>query len=183
MKKPIIIAIVGESGSGKTTLAKHLEDKFKIPTIVSYTTREMREGETDGVEHFFVDNFPYSPNNEKILAYTKFGGHDYWTTHDQVSNNNFCTYVIDEKGLITMKKKYEGIYDIISVYIDCPIWKRGQWTPIDRLERDTRRIHIEAEDYYCIIQNIGSLDYLFKDAENKINTLIEKAQERQIWQH
>ena len=183
MKKPIIVAIVGESGSGKTTIAKHLEENFGIPTIVSYTTREMRDGETNGVEHFFVDDFPYSPNDEKILAYTKFGGHDYWTTHDQVPKNKASTYVIDENGLVVMKDKYGDMYDIISVYVYCPIWKRGRWTPLDRLDRDTRRIHINAADYCCIMQNIGSLEYLLKDAETTIKKLIEKTQEMQTWQH
>ena len=39
---PIIITIVGPSGSGKTTMANIMSENG-IPTIVSYTTRPMRE--------------------------------------------------------------------------------------------------------------------------------------------
>ena len=52
--KPVIIAIVGRSGSGKTYMAEFLRKKMNIPTIVSYTTRRKRPGETDGVEHFAI---------------------------------------------------------------------------------------------------------------------------------
>ncbi len=51
--RPIIITIVGPSGSGKTTMANIMSENG-IPTIVSYTTRPMREEETNGKEHWFV---------------------------------------------------------------------------------------------------------------------------------
>ena len=44
---PIVIAIVGPSGSGKTTMANIMAENG-IPTIVSFTTRPMRDGETNG---------------------------------------------------------------------------------------------------------------------------------------
>ena len=50
---PVIITIVGPSGSGKTTMANIMSENG-IPTIVSYTTRPMREEETNGKEHWFV---------------------------------------------------------------------------------------------------------------------------------
>ena len=52
--KPIILAIVGESGSGKTHIANWLGDHGYCHTIVSPTTRPMRENETDGRDHVFV---------------------------------------------------------------------------------------------------------------------------------
>ena len=52
METVIIVALVGPSGCGKTTLGKYLKD-MGFNWISSYTTRPMREGETDGVEHKF----------------------------------------------------------------------------------------------------------------------------------
>ena len=58
-----IFYLMGKSSSGKDTMFKKLiEDKsLGHKTIVGYTTRPMREGESDGVEYFFVDE-------QKMLA-------------------------------------------------------------------------------------------------------------------
>ena len=52
-----IYYLMGKSSSGKDTMFKRLiEDKeLALKTIVGYTTRPMREGETEGVEYHFVD--------------------------------------------------------------------------------------------------------------------------------
>ena len=52
-----IFFVLGKSCTGKDTIFQYLKkDKnLKLRTVVGYTTRPMREGETDGVEYFFVD--------------------------------------------------------------------------------------------------------------------------------
>ena len=52
-----IYYLMGKSSSGKDTMFKKLiEDKeLALKTIVGYTTRPMREGETEGIEYHFVD--------------------------------------------------------------------------------------------------------------------------------
>ncbi len=52
-----IYYLMGKSSSGKDTLFKKLiEDReLSLKTIVGYTTRPMREGETEGVEYHFID--------------------------------------------------------------------------------------------------------------------------------
>lgn len=51
-----LFCIMGKSASGKDTIYKQLiQDKvLNLRTVVSYTTRPMREGEQDGVEYHFV---------------------------------------------------------------------------------------------------------------------------------
>lgn len=51
-----IYYLMGKSASGKDTLYKRiLEAHPQLKTVVLYTTRPMREGETDGVEYHFTD--------------------------------------------------------------------------------------------------------------------------------
>ncbi|MDD2968514.1 MAG: guanylate kinase [Lachnospiraceae bacterium] len=52
-----IFYIIGKSSSGKDTIFKKLlEDQdLNLKTIVSYTTRPIRDGEENGVEYYFVD--------------------------------------------------------------------------------------------------------------------------------
>ena len=51
-----LFCIMGKSASGKDTIFKHLirDEELGLKTVVSYTTRPMREGEQDGVEYHFV---------------------------------------------------------------------------------------------------------------------------------
>ena len=44
-----IICIVAKTGRGKDTLAKRISYELKIPTLCSYTTRDMREDDVEGV--------------------------------------------------------------------------------------------------------------------------------------
>jgi guanylate kinase len=48
---------MGKSSTGKDTIFKELirKNAFNFKTIVSYTTRPIREGEKDGQEYFFTD--------------------------------------------------------------------------------------------------------------------------------
>ena len=48
--------LLGKSATGKDTLNKEiLKRRPKLRTVTMYTTRPIREGETDGVEYFFTD--------------------------------------------------------------------------------------------------------------------------------
>lgn len=51
-----IYIVMGKSASGKDTLYKKLlaEESLGLKTIVPYTTRPIRQGETNGAEYFFV---------------------------------------------------------------------------------------------------------------------------------
>lgn len=166
IKLPIIIAIVGPSGSGKTTMANIMAENG-IPTIVSYTTRPIRDKEINGKEHWFVKPED-KPDQSTMLAYTKFGGHEYWATESQVRSERLCTYVIDEKGLKYLKEHFEDKIVIFSVYIDRDI-KSILNDEIDqnRLDRDKERDIIPLEEYDYIIHN----NYPLEEFINRIKEL------------
>lgn len=52
-----IVYLMGKSSSGKDTVYKRLleQKEFLFHTVVLYTTRPIRAGETDGVEYYFTD--------------------------------------------------------------------------------------------------------------------------------
>lgn len=169
--KPIILAIVGPSGSGKTSLAEMLKQKLNIPVIVSYTTRPMRVGETNGVEHYFVAESKI-PSRDEMLAYTKFGGFHYWSLHNQIPLSGPCSYVIDEKGLIKLMEEYDDTYNIIPILIKRDIDKLKQEVDLDRLKRDKHRITIEDAGYAAIIDNNSTLEEFYKIALSTIKKLL-----------
>lgn len=165
-----IIAVVGLSGCGKTTMTQHIEKELDIPAIVSYTTRPMREGETNGVEHWFVDKSEMPPI-PSMLAYAYFGGHHYWTTHDQIPENKACTYIIDEHALQQMIYSFGAQYKIIPVYV---FRSAEDLSEIDenRRNRDLERPMIDSSIYVATIENKGTLGAFLKESVRIFKTLI-----------
>lgn len=162
--KQRIIAIVGASGSGKTTLANKLSKDFGIPTVVSYTTRDMRPGETDGVEHWFVtpDKKP-----QDIFAYTKFGGYEYWTSLSQLQSlGPIFTYVIDEIGLVNMEKQWGEMFDVTKILI---VRHDTQDISMERKQRDNDRMQLSYNYYNAVFTNNGTIQELADNVFSYLN--------------
>ena len=158
-----IVAIVGASGSGKTQLSLYA-NKFGYPVICSYTTRPMREGETNGVEHIFVTE-DKMPTKDKMLAYTFFGGYHYWAENSQVDDNLPTLYVIDEKGLIDLKQNYKNEYKIFCVYVT----RTDNDVDQKRKDRDNDRVGIDPSDIDMnIVNDYATLDDFIENGSQKL---------------
>lgn len=83
MIKGNLFVISGPSGSGKdTVLTQILKDMGSEAFLsVSMTTREMREGEEEGVDYCFVSKEEFEENikNDRMLEYAKYGKNYYGT--------------------------------------------------------------------------------------------------------
>lgn len=159
-----ILVIVGEAGVGKDTAATYLSEKNKWNIIHSYTNRPMREGETQGKEHIFV-NHP-SPND--TFAYTKYGNYDYWTELNQFKENIPNIYVIDEAGLLDVHKKAMeiGNIKIMSIYISTSKEKRSErGVSENRMNRDETRLQYDCK-YDFNITNNGNLTDFYASLDN-----------------
>lgn len=151
-----LITITGPSGAGKNTLARMLSEATGLPILCSYTTRPKREGEVDGREHYFVRECNALPF--EMLAYTRYGGYEYWTRIDQIDDK--AIYVIDEDGLRTICSNHPEI-EICSVYITASledILSRG--ISESRIARDVERRKLPLSFYQHHIYNVNDKDEL-----------------------
>lgn len=157
--RPVIVCVVGPSGSGKTTMARFIEQTLGIPMLVSYTTRPKRAGEIDGIDHRFVTEDEMPPR-EDMLAYTNFGGYHYWMPFSEIPYEGvgICTYVIDEKGLLTLKEKYSEEFVIMSILVQRDRKLLEMAVGPERVKRDLERITIPAEQYDAVIENNGRIE-------------------------
>jgi len=57
MKKRKLLLFIGDSGSGKSTTADGIveQGKGRFSTLISTATRDMRDGEVEGKDYYFVD--------------------------------------------------------------------------------------------------------------------------------
>lgn len=183
MNKHTIIAIVGSSGAGKTAISKAMA-KTGIPYVSSYTTRPMREGETEGVEHRFIREddvsglvgwYTYNALDDPLIgsldhvpAYTRIKGYRYFVTKFQLLEHPVMTYVIDEKGLVGLQQWSSGRdIHILTVYVDRDKTEIAKHVDAERMARDKERTALPEETYTIrIINDSPSLDQLNLWAEN-----------------
>ena len=89
MKKGNLIIISSPSGGGKGTLIKEvLKIVPNIGYSVSFTTREMRVGEQNGLDYFFVTRAEFESLivSGEFLEYAEVHGNFYGTSMNQVRN-------------------------------------------------------------------------------------------------
>jgi len=114
----ILFVISAPSGAGKTTLFKELIDFFPdLRHSVSYTTRPIRSGETDGVDYHFVSRERF----EQMIAAGAFA--EWATVHGNLYGTALQTLIdskdagcdilldIDYQGAATLRQHLSnGVY-------------------------------------------------------------------------
>ena len=124
-----IYYLLGKSATGKDTLYKEiLKRRPKLRTVTMYTTRPIREGETDGVEYFFTGR----EELERQLAFGKViesrtyqtiaGPWTYYTVDDgqfDVADDESCLMI----GTLESYEKMCAYFEagkMVPVYIEVP---------------------------------------------------------------
>ena len=95
------------------------ERNIHLKPVCSYTTRPKRDSETEGVEHYFItpEEAKNKLESEKILAYTKIGNYEYFSTLEGLNGANL--YIIDPNGITYLKQHFPEL-NCKVIYI---------WTP------------------------------------------------------
>ena len=110
--KNVLVVLSGPSGVGKGTIAKKIVKRNKDFFLsVSCTTRKPRDGETDGVEYFFISKpeFKEKINNDGFLEYSEHFENYYGTPKEFVLDKLSSKDVIleiDVNGGLNVKKNY-----------------------------------------------------------------------------
>lgn len=122
-----IFCVMGKSSSGKDTIFKQILEKNTVglKTIVPYTTRPIRDGETNGIEYFFIDekeleNLEKDNKIIELRAYnTVHGIWKYFTAHDDqidlASNNYIMIGTLDSYRKL---KEFFGEEKVKPIYIE-----------------------------------------------------------------
>jgi guanylate kinase len=84
--KGTLLVISGPSGVGKSSVVRALALRMRFHFSVSWTTRERRPGEVDGVDYVFVDEetFRQAIGRGGFLEWAEYSGHFYGTPRAQV---------------------------------------------------------------------------------------------------
>lgn len=155
--------MVGKSSTGKDTIYREVlgQPDLELNPLVMYTTRPIREGETDGKEYHFAD--------EKILKKLEREGrviekrayhtiHGIWTyftvDNEHVDLNGKDYLAIGTLESYAQIRSYYGEERVVPIYIEVEdglrlerALKREKRQPVPKYEELCRRFLADQEDY------------------------------------
>lgn len=124
-----IYYLLGKSATGKDTLYKEiLKRRPKLRTVTMYTTRPIREGETDGVEYFFTgrEELERQLASGKVIESRTYqtiaGPWTYYTVDDgqfNVADDESCLMIGTLESYEKMCTYFES-GKMVPVYIEVP---------------------------------------------------------------
>ena len=121
----MIICLLGASGSGKSTIENELATHHGYDKIVSYTTRQPRDGEINGKDYYFTNNetFISMLGDELFAEYDEYSQNRLYGTlkSDYVEGNKVV--VLTPNGLRQLKESC-GNENIFSVLIEANLGRR-----------------------------------------------------------
>jgi guanylate kinase len=176
-----LFIVSAPSGAGKTSLVKALvDDVTDVVVSVSHTTREMRPGEVDGENYFFISYkvFLQMIKQNEFLEYAKVFDHFYGTSQASVEkllNQGLKVILeIDWQGAELVREKIKGAQSIFilppsKAALESRLRGRGQ----DSEEIIARRMRdAESEmSHYAEFDHIVLNDN-FDQAQRELTALI-----------
>ncbi len=162
----MFVIVSGSSGVGKNTI---LNELFKldsnIKNFVSYTTRDMREGEIDGVHYHFLSKPEFQKLNEqgKFCEVEEIHGNYYGCQIEDIlhaiDSDQILIKDLGVEGAQNLEKIF-GQDKIVTIFIDAPrdvlrqrLIDRGEKALELRLSRYDYE-HTFVSNYDYVVQNI-----------------------------
>ncbi|MBU0986910.1 MAG: guanylate kinase [Proteobacteria bacterium] len=144
-KKGRLFILSAPSGAGKTTLAQAALHRFpEMLYSVSYTTREPRPGEQDGIDYFFIrtDDFKKGIQSAKWAEWAEVHGCCYGTSADFLDKNiaagRDILLDVDVQGTLQLLQRYQ---DSVTIFIMPP-----------SMETLRRRLELRGSDSKAVIE-------------------------------
>lgn len=173
-----IFFVMGKSSSGKDTIYRRLveDEMLSLKTIVSYTTRPMREGEEEGKEYHFVDKEKLNilEAEGKVIERrdynTVYGVWSYFTADDgQVELEKENYILIGTLESYEKIRAYYGKENVFPIYVNVEDGERLK-RAIAREEREEKPRYEEMCRRFLADQKD------FSDQNIKKNEIVKKYQ-------
>ena len=163
MKKGKFIIISGPSGVGKGTILNTLLEEVNGWFSVSMTTRNIREGEVEGVNYYFInkDEFKKRIEDGQLLEYNIYNDNYYGTPKDKVLeklNEGINVFLeIDVNGARNIKNMFS---DAVLIYIAPPSIEVLRERLISRGTEDMETIENRLKIADSELKQIDFYDYV-----------------------
>ena len=159
-----LFVLSGPSGVGKGTLRENALKNFSnLVYSISCTTREPREGETNGVEYRFIsrDEFEQGINNNLFLEYARVHENYYGTLKSDViqelESGKNVLLEIDVQGALQVREKMN---DSILIFIAPPSIEELSRRLINRNTETQHDLNIRLANAKRELELANKYDYI-----------------------
>ena len=175
---PLLVVISGPSGVGKDSVVQRMKERgLPFHFVVTATTRDKRENETDGEDYWFVSKGKFArmiEENELIeyaIVYGDYKGIPKWEVREALASGEDVVMRIDVQGAETVRKLAP---EALLIFITCE--------SEDELERRLRERKTETVDSLSLriatarkeLQRIEAFDYVIVNEDFHLDDTVDK---------
>ncbi|WP_439110557.1 guanylate kinase [Lentibacter sp.] len=192
-RRGLLIILSSPSGAGKSTLSKRLIAwDPSISFSVSATTRQPREGETDGVDYHFLSEeaFKKTVSDEGMLEHAHVFGNFYGSPRAPVEaaigEGKDVLFDIDWQGAQQIRNSALGAHTL-SIFILPPSIKELHRRLVSRGQDSAEVIEKRMRKSWDEISRWDAYDYVLvnddlDETEDRLKTIITSRRHRRIQQ-
>ena len=182
-EKGLLIVLSGPSGVGKGTVRKEI---FDDPTTsykysISMTTRQMREGEVNGVDYFFKtkEEFEALIQEDQFIEYAEYVGNYYGTpvqyVKDTMAEGHDVFLEIEVEGAKQVRKKFP---DASFIFLAPPSLDHLKERLIGRGTETDEKIQSRVNEARKEVEMMNLYDYVVVNdevhlAKERIQSIVE----------
>lgn len=164
-RRGLMLVLSSPSGAGKSTIARNLlEDDKGFELSVSYTTRQRRGSEIDGVHYHFVGRreFERLRDGDALLEWAEVHGNFYATPREPaeaaMAEGRDMLFDIDWQGADQLRDKLPA--DVVSVFILPPSMSELKARLMRRAEDQEKVIEQRLKNARDEIEHWRKYDYV-----------------------
>lgn len=181
--KTRMIILAAPSGAGKSSFVEKItrEDERLVDTT-TFTTRQMRKGESQGHPYFYVSREEFEAKIKEdffiewAVVHTNLYGTPVYQIEEAWAKNKCIIMDVDVQGAETFKKKYP---DAVTIFIIPPsidelrrrIIKRDGGVPADievRMQNAEKEMQVAGQFDYTLVNDV------FERSYQEFKNLVEK---------
>jgi len=163
MEQGNLFVISAPSGAGKTTLCRRLLERISgISFSISYTTRNHREGEFDGIDYYFVteERFREMVSADSFLEWAQVYGNFYGTEKSEVLSRlklgEDVLLDIDIQGARQVRRLFPGA---ILIFLLPPSWSVLEARLRNRGSEDSSRLKLRMANAKSEMDAVHEYDF------------------------
>lgn len=182
-EKGLLIVLSGPSGVGKGTVRKRIFDDphTSYKYSISMTTRQMREGEQDGVDYFFKtrEEFEKLIEADEFIEYAEYVGNYYGTpvqyVKDTMNAGHDVFLEIEVEGAKQVRKKFP---DALFIFLAPPSLDHLTERLIGRGTESKETIESRVKEAKKEVEMMNLYDYVVVNdevdlAKDRIQSIVE----------
>lgn len=175
----MLTIIMGRTCSGKSTIVKELK-KYGFHSILTTTTRPIRNGETQDVDYHFISEKEFLKKVEQNFfteykAYnTKFGTWYYGSAREDIERaGNNDIIILTPDGYRDVIKEYPNLeHRLVYIYTNNKTIKNRLMKRGDKKEEAERRLKQDYTDFRGV-ENLADR-IVYNNENDKIDDVVDK---------